>query len=444
MGGRPKGRCRINLRMFSLSVVFCILQARAGILFDPERNALWVTDYPPELPCTLAQVARVDQVFGWGKVRKDPAARTYHLDCNLLIGANDGTDAVLRLGADDGPPETLVMHGNIYVHPYFIQDRNPGAYWTAPKRRNALQLGDPGRAYPAARVLFACSPGERYTLYCGQLPWVKAGQYGGGLYVYGGEIAALNPAYPIGDADTGGMVLAGSTVLVGARLANVKGALRGLSMGGVNTDYLLSHTLFEAIGIPLLNGRQQATGCTFRHCGTAVRDWGGLNATLAGCVFQQNERNWELTHTDDGLVLIDCEWDAPRQGDLYQARTNRAGTMQHPKLSVRRSLAVEVRDSAGTPVQGADVTFKAEQEGCDLLQLRTVKTDANGRTPGPGAAGAIVLTEHIKTASVPPADPTVQVFTYTLSATHRGQTMTATGIRPGADGARFVMQFKQP
>lgn len=421
------------------TMLFCLSQAGAGILFDQERNAIRISDYPPVLPCTLAQLAVADKTFGWNKIRYDQATTTYHIDCNLIIGANDGTETVLQIGAEDCPRETLVLRGNIFIHPYFIQGRNPGLYYRAPKLINALQLGQPNASNITAHLLLACATNEHYTLYCGYLPWIKAEQYGGGIYVFGGEISAADPAYPIGDAETGNMFLGGSSVFDGARLAHVKGALYGLQMGGVNKDYLLKNTIFERIGTPLQNGTQKATSCQFINCGTALMDWGCLKAELTDCIFKNNNRNWELVHTDDGLILIDCEWDAPHQADLYQARQNRAGKMQHPKLSVRRSIVVEVHDAAGKPVKGAEVSFKAEQAGCDLIQHRTFKTDAEGRTPARGAAGAIILTEYIKTAAAHPAQPTLQEFTYTITAAHKNQTNSITGIRPSKNGEKFLL-----
>ncbi len=421
------------------TMLFCLSQAGAGILFDQERNAIRISDYPPVLPCTLAQLAVADKTFGWNKIRYDQATTTYHIDCNLIIGANDGTETVLQIGAEDCPRETLVLRGNIFIHPYFIQGRNPGLYYRAPKLINALQLGQPNASNITAHLLLACATNEHYTLYCGYLPWIKAEQYGGGLYVYHGKIAPLDSESMIGDPQNGNMFLGGSIILHGARISGVKGVLRGLQKGGVNRDYLVKNTVFERVGVPMQNGAQLATGCQFINCGTAVMDWGCLNAEFRDCIMQKNDRNWDLTHSNDGLILTDCRWDTPKQGDILHARKNRAGKMQHPKLSVRRSIVVEVHDASGQPVKGAEVAFKAEQAGCDLIQHRTVKTDAEGRTPARGAAGAIILTEYIKTAAAHPAQPTLQEFTYTITAAHKNQTNSITGIRPSKNGEKFLL-----
>ena len=62
-----------------------------------------------------------DRAFGWGKVRYDATAAVCYVEGDLLIGDNDGSETVLQVGAPDCPCETLVMRGNIYVHPYFLK-----------------------------------------------------------------------------------------------------------------------------------------------------------------------------------------------------------------------------------------------------------------------------------------------------------------------------------
>ena len=65
------------------------LSAYAAVDYLPERDLLWVTDYPADLPCTPELLARVDRAFGWGKVQYDQADQTCTVACNLWIGRND-------------------------------------------------------------------------------------------------------------------------------------------------------------------------------------------------------------------------------------------------------------------------------------------------------------------------------------------------------------------
>ncbi len=399
----------------------------AGILFDEERQAIRIADYPPAWPCTLRQLAVADRAFGWNKVRYAATSAVCHVDCDIIIGANDGTETVLQVGNADIPNETLIMRGNVYVHPYFVKAQNTGLYWQVERRMNALRLGLPGATNISAKLQFACTSNEHWTLTCGRLPWIKADQFGGGVYVYHGEISALDPNYPIGDAKNGFMGCHGSTVFDGARIADVKKFIYGMTAGH-NKDYLVRNTLFERVGVPLLNGAQQASGCVFRNCGTAVMDYGSLKAELTDCVFENNDRNWSLNMSDDGLVLVDCVWDKPRQGDLFGTRESK-GKTNRPKLSVRRHVVVEVADAAGNPLEDAAVSFRAEQEGCDLIQSRVFKTNAQGRTPGRGEDNTLLLTEYILTAVKGSDAPDKMAFTYTIKAEHKGRTAAVKGIQ---------------
>lgn len=415
------------------------MPACAGILFDTERDAIRITDYPPAWPCSLRQLAVADRAFGWGKVRYDETAAVCYVEGDLLIGDNDGSETVLQVSAPDCPRETLVMRGNIYVHPYFIHEQNTGLYWRVEKRINALRLGLPGATNLSAKLIFACASNEHYTINCGRLPWIKAEQFGGGLYVYHGEISARDPAWPIGDAQNGFLVCCGSTVFDGARIADVKKFIYGMTAGH-NKDYLVRNTVFERVGVPLLNGAQQASGCVFRNCGTAVMDYGSLKAELTDCVFENNDRNWSLNMSDDGLVLVDCVWNAPRLGDLYGTREFK-GKTNRPKLSVRRHVVVEVRDASGKPVEGAAVSFRAEQDGCDLIQNRVFKTDAQGRTPGAGAEDAMLLTEYIETAVKDSEQPERAAFTYVIAVEYKGRQAAVKGISPDANWKTFTVGF---
>lgn len=403
----------------------------AGILFDEERQAIRIADYPPAWPCTLRQLAVADRAFGWEHVRYDETSGVCRIDCDIIIGANDGTETVLQVGSAAMPGEKLIMRGNIYVYPYFIHGQNTGLYWQVERRLNALRLGLPGASNISAKLQFACASNEHYTLNCGRMPWIKAEQFGGGLYVHYGEISALDPAFPIGDAQNGFMFCCGSTVFDGARIADVKKFIYGMTSGH-NKDYLVRNTVFERVGVPLLNGAQQASGCVFRNCGTAVMDYGSLKAELTDCVFENNDCNWSLNMSDDGLILVDCAWDAPRKGDVFGTREFK-GKIYRPKLSVRRHVVVETTDAAGNPVENAAVSFRAEQEGCDLIQSRIFKTNAQGRTPGRGEDNALLLTEYILTAVKDSDQPEKTGFTYTFNVEHKGRTAAVKGVAPDAN-----------
>ena len=405
--------------------------ARGGVFLVPERNALWIIDYPPAAPCSLSQLAEVDRAFGWGRVTYDEDTDTCTVTGDLIVGANDGSETVLKIGSAERPRETLVMKGDLYIHPYFVAGENQGRYWRAPRRMNAVVVGERGNKAIRASLKFACSPETRLTLRCGRMPWIKSSlQHGGGLYVYNSQIAPLSsaPGCEIGDG-VEGVYLEGSTVLDNARISGVSGMLYRMGPG-VNRDCVVKDTTFERVGVPIAGGVRRASGCRFINCGTAVMDRGSLDLELLDCVFEGNERNWSLTYSNKGLVCIDCEWDAPEKADRYRVWTDKAGKKRHPKFTNRRHVVGEVLDADGQPVEGATVSFKSEQEGCDLLQSRTYRTGKDGRTPGRGQSGALQLTEYIRTATDTPGRPNVRFFTYTIAAEKRRKRAAVRNVRP--------------
>ncbi len=414
-----------------LAAIFsCVLAASAGVYLDPARDAIVVRDYPPAAPCTLPRLAACDRAYGWGRVAYDAVAQTCAISGDLIIGANDGTETVLQVGSAERPQESLVMRGNLYVHPYFIQGENGEVYWKAPQRTNALFLGDRTNQSINASLLFACTPTDRWTLFCGRLPW-QAGvlQWGGGLYVYNSRIAPLDPApgCEIGDGREG-VYLEGSTVLENARISGVKGMLYRMGPG-VNKEFAVRNTVFDHVATPLAGAADRMENCTFRNCGTAVLDRGGLKTELTGCIFNNNERNWSLTYSGDGLTLVDCEWDAPRLGDIQRAYVKSDGTKNHPKLIVRRHVIVEVLDGGGRPVEQAEVSFRPQFDGCDLLRRR-IKTGSAGRTPGRDApAQALLLTDYMLTATDTPDRPERLDAIYTITAAGAGKCAAAENVR---------------
>ncbi len=429
-----------------LCILACCLGGRAfaGIVLDEARDAIRITDYPPECPCTLARLAAVDRAFGWNRVSHDAAQDAYTVRGTLIVGANDewnaaaphGTETVLRIGSADHPRETLIMRGDLFVAPYWIAGENPAEYWSAARKRTLLRIGDPHDPGTRASLKFACGAGACYTLYCGRLPWNPAPQFGGGVEVYHGEISALDPdAGLIGDAARGDLHLYGSVVLDHARLADVKGRLAGLSGGG-SKEYRLNHTRFERIGAALVNGIQKASGCTFAHCGTAVLDQGGLRAELSGCLFQSNACNWSLRYTGK-LSLVDCAWEPPSRHDEYRVWTNRQGQVTVPALTVSRHIVAEVTDAAGRPVPGAAMTWRAEQDAEADRQARPIVTGADGLTPGPDhAEQALLLKASLTRATDIPNQPDTISYSYTLTAEKDGARSTLTGVTPDVSWMR--------
>ena len=79
---------------FVLSLQFGVATTwlHAAITFDPENQALRVTDCLKTAPCTPRALWQMDRMNGWGKVAYDRAHGTYTIDADLWIGSNDGTE----------------------------------------------------------------------------------------------------------------------------------------------------------------------------------------------------------------------------------------------------------------------------------------------------------------------------------------------------------------
>jgi hypothetical protein len=424
------------------------LSATGGALIDNERNAIRLMNYPPEAPCSLSRLAETDRAFGWGRVKYDNATNTCVITGDLIIGSNDGSETILKVGSSEHPDETLIMKGNIYIHPYFIEGENRehnGDYWRAPKRMNALILGENENKNITATLKFACSPDKRYTVYGGFAPWIKKGtQQGGGLYVYNSQIAPLNPetGNEIGSIEGIGMYLAGGSVFDNAKITGVKGALHRMG-AGINKDFLVRNTMFTRVSMPLTaSGVCKVSTCMFVDCETAVSDRGSLELELTDCVFRGNEQNWALTYSDNGLVCVDCIWDAPRKEDFYRVSVDNKGIKKYPKFSDRHQVTVKVIDDAGNPVADVIVSFKAEQAGCDLLQNREFRTDKDGMTPAKGNDGAIVMTEYVKTATEVPDKPNTSFFTYTVTARKNNKCGSIQNFKPTQSGEPVVLTLR--
>jgi len=408
-----------------------------GVFFDQERNVLRVTDYPPEAPCDLTRLAEADRALGWGRVSYDEASNICVVVGDLVIGSNDGSETVLQIGSAERTNETLVMRGNLYVAPYWIQGGNAEKSWQAPKM-NAIMLGNPTNKTIKAALKFACTPTNKWSLSCGEVPWIdKNKKRGSGVYVFNSQIAALDPA-PGCEISVGKQGVC-STVFDGALISGVASMLYRMAPCITN---LIRNAIFERVGVPLAGGAQKMSGCKFINCGTAVMDQGDIDAELTDCVFQGNDHNWSLTSSDKGLTCIDCTWDAPHKGDMYRSWTNAVGKVQHPKFTSRRHVVVEVLDAAGKPVKNVTVTFKAQQAGCDLLPGRKYETGLDGRTPEKNQDGALQLTEYIKTATGTPDKPDVQTFTYAITAETKDKQATVENIAPNQSWKIVTLTLK--
>ena len=289
--------------------------AQAGVEYAPDKNIIWVAGYPSNYPCTLEYIQRIDRINGWGKVDYDEAADVYTIRSHLYIGADNCWDTHFQIGDNTHPRVTVVMHGNIIVHPDVPRFASDTAYKTfVPKTTpgvNVLRSGDPVNTSITPAIQFA--PGYGLALGFGDRRWPFAGE----LHLYNSAITAMPGETGRVVGINGWLRLQGRTIrLVNSRVANVRQGVHGVM--GSGWDHQVRGMTFENMGIGLRGYwdnrgmRKPLEDCRFLRCGIALDRPGALVA-LKNCVFEQNDRNWNITtQVSSELFFENCMVDGQR------------------------------------------------------------------------------------------------------------------------------------
>jgi len=432
------------IRAFVLVLSPAALPVRADILYDAALDAYRVTDYPEQYPCTLELLAEMDRLLGVGKAAYDAAGQTCTLQCDLVIGDNKGRNAYFQIGCASRPRETLVIHGNIWVCPYFVTGENPEKYWWhAAAHTNRLSVGNPDDNSVHASILFGAGPGnKRFCLVTGERPHPneKPGfGRGGQLMAWNGLISAAKQEK---GGEIGGLRLRGDGfVFVNSTLSWVQGMMGYGASPGWRKTIRVENSTFAHGGTAVVGGQHCWTNCRIIDCGTAVLDYGSVDVTLRNCILQRNQCNWHLRFPGKRagtLACIDCTIEPPLRGntmELHQTQSIKAlrdkGIALHnPRLFDLRHVVVAVRDPAGKPVADAVVAVHAEQPGSEVDEGRRYRTNKDGRTPGKGESDAILLPLRREDAVTKGEAPSVTDFTYSITVTANGKNTTVTKVRP--------------
>lgn len=416
---------------------------RAGVHYDAARDTIMVTDYPEQWPCTLARLLTVDAHMGWHRVSRDPATGAYTVSANLQIGALDGTETYFRIGVKEAAgAETLIAKGVLYVAPWWQEGRSRAGLWygaDAEPRVNRLTLGAAEDPSVRGRLVLDPPDGEITPLRVGRLPGDNGKVRGGQLCVYNSTVeGADHTRLASRDVRKGWrLMLSGEAVVLdGARIQWIPGfAGYGLNLlEGQGSRYRVRNCIFENCGAGIVNGVHDVSGCTFRNLHTAILDYGAIDATLRECRFEGNTINWDLSYTNRGLTLIDCEVAAGVDADVFRSWVSkRTGKKQYPQLTVQRHIVVSAVDADARPIRDAVVTVVCERNGLIPVANNHGRTDAAGRTPGRGSTGALLLIARVKQATDTPNEPRVDVFSYRIEVAATGhQPCTIPGFRPTA------------
>jgi len=408
----------------------------AGITHDAKARLLWVTDFPPGYPCTPRLLLAADRANGWGRVSYDEAAGVCVVDGDLLIGDNDGTVSCFQVGSPETPRETLVVRGNLYVAPHWVEGENAGKYWQAPVLANRLTLGSAEDASVRAALKFDNRKRGEFGLFVGDLPPSlrrKKASYGGQIRAFNSVITAARQ--DAAHACSGFRFTCQEAVLENSELSwAVDDLAYGLHVSQALKVVRVRGVVFANAGGAISNGAVTLSDCVFRNLKCAVSDSGAIDATLVNCVFENNERNWILRFTPNGIVCVDCSIGAPTKGDVLKPEI--AGSLkqkQYGSVTSRRHVVAEVVDEQGRPVGGAELVVRCEQGGAGAVENARQTTNAHGRTPGQGEKGALLLTEWTVTATDDPAAPKRETFSYELRGSAPGRAPAAlAGFAPDA------------
>jgi len=401
----------------SLIISVSLGTAEGGeVLYCEAENAIWLKDFAEEAPADLTIVLDADRQNGWGKVRYDRATDTTVINASLWIGDDVTLGTFFQIGRKDHPSETVIVKGDVWVRP-------PKESTTRSDDRlsivNRLRLGDPEDETIRATLRIACEQRQQYGVRIGfrdKETWISRGE----LHVFNSTITAA-----IADRDH--MLKPwgwyGSDVqLVGATISWIDGTM---TYGVQAHNGTIRRTTFEHGGAALRNGQQVARNCVFRNLETAVAEGGCLSATLIGCTFENNRRNWTLGGSSGvGVTMIDC--DIKPQNEPIQLIKNRLSPEEavrrrmpiYPTYTEWRMLEVKVVDPEGAMIPDAIVTVDCTEDP-DAVQNGLTLTDATGLTPADSTGGAVLITRKRLQATDDPEKPTEFDFTYNVSVHKR-------------------------
>jgi hypothetical protein len=288
---------------------------------------------------------------------------------------------------------------------------------------NRLWVGHPDRSAITAGLLIDNRERAGRTLVVGGFSGNASDNYGGELGVFNSTLGALG-GVPVGLGKPPKPVVMGGkrrVAFVRATVRDIGTEFRRLSEG-VYTD-----SRFENCGGPV-NGTYQTRvrGCTFTGCGTAVAgptrsEIGCL--LLDNCVFRGNRLNWAVRQRP--IVAVDGEIDTYTNG-VY---------MKTPSsfFMSKRHVVVRVVEAGGKPVKGAAVRATcAGEPPVPELDVCHALTGEDGRTPGPNAKGALLLSHlMVRGASGDGGAPEETTYTHTIEAKAGDGIGRIEGVVPG-------------
>jgi len=261
---------RVQRVLIMALLCLAVSTAEAGIHYLPERDVLWVMDFPQARPCTPELLAFVDGARGWNRVAYDEAAQTCTVSCDLYIGRNDGSSTWFQVGSAERPTETLIVRGDLRVYSTWLAEENTESMYLGRQRTNRLTLGIPDDPSITASLLIDNEERAGHTIVIGGFSGYGSENQGGDLCAYH---ATIGPAgeVPVGQNERGAnqMTFGGAgTVEV---IDCVVRGIAGRAFGAQFTAGRFERTRFENCGVALHGNYQEIVrGCIFTGCGTGI------------------------------------------------------------------------------------------------------------------------------------------------------------------------------
>jgi len=395
---------------------FCVCRTGAESRYDAEKDVIWVSNFPESNPLLLNKLDFIDNINQWDKVSYDKTTDTYTIDASLYIGLNDGTETYMQVGTKDSPKETLLVKGDVIIYPGFIAGENDKVDLRKPGA-NCLTLGSPvdKDINATLKIWSEKSSGNWHTFSVGRTFFMRNGRgvpnynaSGGAFYLYNSTVTAAvqDRDHAIGNphVDLNGKIVMDNSVMSWFREA--------VGTGFQGRNDTITDSVFEDSGCGIIGTSYplKIKGCIFRRLSAALISEGltPMNVELTDCVFEENVRNWKLSRGK--AMCIDCTFGKSEKENIIKkspyASDGKKKTDAYPVLSSLKHVIIEVRDSNGSPVKGAEISIKSEQGALDSFYPAKLKTDTRGNTPGKGDKEALLMTEFLIKATNSSAERT--------------------------------------
>ena len=373
----------------------------AGITYDALSNTIKIHDYPEDMSCTLRILYNIDKMMKWGKVKLDSSSKTYVINANLLIGSDDGSETYFQIGDEDEKTSTLIINGNIIIHPtWLIKEKRFSG-------NNCLKIGNKNDEDIKATVKFISPDSQRHSIQMGLTvagKW-EGGKYSGQLFIYNSTLTSAEKNQLLGYMGERyrPTMLRGRVIhIVNSRISNIAGGIDGL---GRNSDTIIKKSIFENIKGPIdywdVLGRKPIVDCVFKNNDIAFLPQGG-KVVLRNCTFENNKRNFLVSNVG-ALILINCNISPPQNKDIYRKSNSKIALKRGWKamLICKRSVNFSICDKNGKAIANAIIEI-FDKEGKSVCTTRSE----------PGGKAQILLAQFSKQASDKPTEPIENKYWY--------------------------------